>query len=104
MKGLDIPAHIYLIVGLLTLIAIAPLPYGYYTFMRFIVCGCSGYIAYNLYLNNDRNAWLWIFGIIAILFNPFAPIHMIKEIWMIVDALVGGLFLLLSYRSYKTDK
>jgi hypothetical protein len=98
MKDLDIPAHVYFIVGLLTLIAIAPLPYGYYTFIRFVVCGISLYIFYNLYQNNDKSLWIWLFGATAILFNPITPIHMTKEIWMVIDAMIGCLFLWLAYQ------
>ena len=88
-------------VAAILFIAILPLPYGYYTFMRFIVCGCAAYIAYQKYKLGEKNIWLWIFGFIAILFNPIAPIHMTKEIWMAVDAMAGGLFGYMAFYKYR---
>lgn len=92
------------IVAAMLFIAIAPLPYGFYTFMRIIVCGCAAYMAYQGFSNEDKGAWAWILGIIAILFNPVATIHMTKEIWMAVDFVTGVLFSFLAYESYKYEK
>lgn len=91
------------IVAVLLFIAVAPLPYGFYTFMRISVCGCAGYIAYKGFSNYEKGAWPWILGFIAILFNPVATIHMSKEIWMIADAITGALFLFLAYKKYKEN-
>lgn len=40
---------------------------------------------------------------VAILFNPVAVIHMTKEVWMVVDALAGGLFAFSAYKGYKAE-
>jgi hypothetical protein len=32
-------------------------------------------------------------ALIAIFFNPIAPIHLGKEVWVIIDFIVAGLFL-----------
>tara|TARA_B100001167_G_C16768277_1_gene305554 strand:- start:1201 stop:1512 length:312 start_codon:yes stop_codon:yes gene_type:complete len=89
------------ITTVLLFIGIAPLPYSYYTFMRVIVCGCAGYMAYQGVKEEDKSFWPWIFGFVAILFNPVAVIHMTKEIWMVVDGLTGCLFAWLALRAYK---
>ncbi len=79
-------------VSILLFLAIAPMPYGFYTFIKIIVCGCAGAIFYQLWDKGYRGIWLWVWGMIVILFNPVAEIHMTKEVWMVVDALAGSLF------------
>ena len=32
-----------------------------------------------------RVAWIWIFGILALLFNPLAPVHLQRATWQIID-------------------
>jgi len=63
-------------------------PYGYYQILRWVICGLTGYSAYLAYENN-KNTWTWIFGIITVLFNPIAPIHLNRELWSIIDIIVA---------------
>ena len=77
---------------ILLLVAIGDLPYGFYTLLRFIVCGVA---AYGALISNEleKDIWTWIFGIIAILFNPLIPIHLDKGIWTIIDIIVAAILL-----------
>ena len=69
-----------------------PMPYGYYNLSRLIVCGCSIYYAYQNYKKIDLT-FAWIFGFVAILYNPVIPIHLYeKQIWIIVNLITGTLF------------
>jgi FtsH-binding integral membrane protein len=52
------------------------------------------YLAYLSY-TNEKEGWVWIFGLFAILFNPFIPIYLNRIIWMGID-LATAVFLLLS--------
>jgi hypothetical protein len=75
--------------------ALADLPYGYYQLLRFVVCGVSVYVAYTAY------AWqkMWatcLFGFIAILFNPLAPIHLPRETWQPIDLICAALFIIVA--------
>ena len=79
------------------------MPYGYYTFVRILVCGCAAFTCYRLVDAGDKSAWPWIWGMVAILFNPIAPIHMTKEVWMAMDAACGVLFGYAAYRGYKAN-
>ena len=92
------------IVAVMLFIAISPLPYGFYTFIRIIVCGCAVYMTYQGFSNEDKGTWPWVLGFIAILVNTVTTIHMTKEIWMAVDFVAGGLFSFLAYESYKHNK
>ena len=43
-------------------IGILPLPIGYYTLSRLVVCASASYFAYNFYKKNNQTK-LWIFGL-----------------------------------------
>ena len=91
----------YLVIGLVSLIAAAPMPYGYYTLVKMLVCGFSAVLAYQNYkaANDKLSAWAWVFLFIAIIFNPLIPLHVQKEVWMVVDTVTGALFLWLAYQT-----
>lgn len=59
-------------------------PYGYYQLLRWIVAVFGTYSAYLAYEHKD-NTWAWIFGIIAVLFNPIIPLTFAKNTWQIID-------------------
>lgn len=93
---------LYVVVISLSLLAFAPMPYGYYTFLRIIVCGASAYIAY-LGFKTDRTPvflW-WIFGGLAVLFNPIIPIKMGADEWEIFNFITAALFGFLLYKLLK---
>ena len=74
---------------ILLLWALARHPYGYYTLLRFVVCGVG---AYGVYFSSEiiiSKGWAWIFGIIAILFNPIIPIHLDRDTWAVIDVAVA---------------
>ena len=58
-------------------------PYGYYIFLRWVVTGAALFILWIAY-ELEKKTWLWIMGVIAILFNPIAPIYLDKENWIVV--------------------
>ena len=84
---------IFLFAALALFIAIAKLPYGYYQLLRFFVCGVSIY-AFSLNYAERHAKWLWIFGGIAVLFNPVFAVHLEKNVWITIDLAVGFLFCL----------
>lgn len=71
--------------------ALARWPYGYYQLLRFVVCPVSVYVAYKAY--NWQRLWgTWLFGFIAVLFNPLIPIHLSRELWQPIDVTCAVLF------------
>jgi len=77
------------------LVAVLPLPYGYYTAMRIIVCGAAAYIVYR-HWNEDGISSLWrvVFFVIIALFNPIIPIHLTKLIWQPLNVGAAACFAL----------
>ena len=91
-----------IIAAIMLLLALASWPYGYYQFMRIVVCGTAGYGAY-LALQADQHPWLWILGAVAILFNPIVPIHLDRSVWRILDT-VSAVVLVMSVRTLSADE
>jgi predicted lysophospholipase L1 biosynthesis ABC-type transport system permease subunit len=87
-----VPVWVTLATGLFCLIAIADLPYGFYTLLRWVVCVVGGLLAVESY-RQGRMGWVWAFGIIALLFNPIAKFAFDKEVWRVFDAAAGICFL-----------
>jgi len=71
-------------------------PYGYYQLLRLVVCGASVYIAFIAY--NWQKVWaVWLFGFIALLFNPFIPIHLSRELWQPIDVICAIAFIVITF-------
>lgn len=75
------------------LIAILPLPYGYYMLLRWLVSLSAIFLAW---VANElgKKYWLSLMAIIALLFNPLIPIHLSKGTWTVIDLIVAILFFL----------
>lgn len=79
----------------LLLLAIAPLPIGYYTFLRIAITLATVLLILDSY-KGQVNIWSMVFGIIAILFNPIIPIYLYqKDKWMPID--IGTAVIFLAY-------
>ena len=73
-------------------LAILPMPYVYYSFLRIVICGCSIFFAIRLF-ENKQISFVWIFGFLALLYNPIVPVYLYeKEIWTLINIATGILF------------
>lgn len=85
-----------IVASVLLLGALGDWPYGYYQLLRFVVCGVSMYVAFMAY--KRQRVWAtWLFGIMAILFNPLAPIHLSRELWQPIDFACAVLFVVMAF-------
>ncbi len=73
--------------------------YGFFTILRFVVFASTTYVAYLAY-KDKQEGWVWLFGVIAVLFNPFIPVFLTRDVWIIID-FVTALFLLFSIHNLK---
>ena len=71
-------------------------PYGYYQLLRWIVCTAASVMALKAH-SSDAKAWVVCFVVMAILFNPIAPISLDRATWVWVD-LLAAVLLLAGYR------
>ena len=70
------------------LLCLAPMPYGYFTLVRFLSMIVFGIYAYKYYLAK-KNVQMWIFITLALLFQPFAKVGLGRTVWNIVDVIVA---------------
>jgi hypothetical protein len=84
---------IKLFLSVLFFICLADMPYGYYEFVRF--AGLVGFAILAYKANEQgKQGEVVLFGALALLFQPFFKIALGREIWNIVDVVVGiGLIL-----------
>ena len=73
--------------------ALAPLPYGYYTLLRIVATGTFAWAAI-VSAQGSAKAFVWVFAILTLIFNPIIPIHLPKALWAFID--VGSAILLLA--------
>lgn len=71
--------------AVLLLVAIGPLPYDFYTIMRWVVCAVSAYGAYREF-GRKRVGWAWTFVVLGVTFNPISPVYLSRETWAPLDA------------------
>ena len=81
-----------LISGAMLLGCLHKWPYGYYTFLRWVVTGTAVFIAWLAGVGRGR-PFLWLFALIGLLFNPIIPIHLERETWVVIDIVVAGIML-----------
>jgi hypothetical protein len=76
------------------LLALAPLPYGYYTLLRLIVTiGAAGLGLIEYRQSGRLTVWAVLFGLVALLFNPLIPVYLSRNIWAMVDIAVAAMFI-----------
>jgi hypothetical protein len=76
--------------------------YDFFVLLRFVVCASMAYLAWSAYQAKEEK-WVWAYGIIAVLFNPFLPLHFGRTTWIIVDIMIA-LFLIISSFHFKPVK
>ena len=64
------------------------MPYGFYQFVRFVALIGFGILAYEANQEN-KNTEMIIYAGLALLFQPFFKIALGREMWNIVDGIVG---------------
>ena len=84
---------IKIVLAVLFFLCLADMPYGYYQFVRF--AGLVGFaiLAYQSH-EQGRQTEMIIYAGLALLFQPFFKIALGRQMWNIVDVVVGiGLFI-----------
>lgn len=91
-----------LILAALLVVAILPLPYGYYTFLRLVVTIAAAAAAYVDYQSSRSLNWrVIVMGLVALLFNPVVTVALSRSTWLPIDLLTAGLF---AYMALRKDR
>lgn len=64
------------------------MPYGYYQLIRFLALIGFGILAYQ-YSQKGEQTEMIVYGALALLFQPFFKIALGRELWNVVDVIVG---------------
>jgi hypothetical protein len=73
---------------ILMFLCLLEMPYGFYQFVRFVALIGFGILAYEANQEN-KNTEMIIYAGLALLFQPFFKIALGREMWNIVDGIVG---------------
>ena len=90
--------QISIVLAALLLLCLAPMPYGYYQFVRFVAMVVFAVIAYRYY-EEKKNQLAIVFGALALLFQPFIKVALGKAMWNVVDVVVAIALVVLWYRN-----
>jgi hypothetical protein len=74
--------------AILLFLCLADMPYGYYQFVRFIGLVGFAILAYQANQQNNQTEAI-IYGALALLFQPFFKISLGRELWNVIDVVVG---------------
>lgn len=91
-----------IISGIMLLLAIPSMwPYGYYQIIRWVVSITGVSVAHEAY-QKKLMGWAVTMIIVAILFNPIAPIYLAKGTWILIDIVVAILMFSVS-KKFKNE-
>lgn len=81
--------------GALLLLALTPLPIGYFTVLRIVVTVGAVWTIVQEFNSRGFDFWIISFGLIAAIFNPLIPVYLgDKEVWMPIDIVAATIFFL----------
>jgi hypothetical protein len=75
--------------GMLVYAAVERHPYSFYVLLRWICCPIFAYSAF-VAQEKNRLAWTWVFGVLAMLYNPIFRVHLDRSIWSGVNWFTVG--------------
>ncbi len=74
-------------ISIFLLICLADMPYGYYQFVRLVSCVVFVYFAFQE--STHKSKLLFVYGGLALLFQPIIKISLGRELWNVVDVIVA---------------
>jgi len=86
--------------ALLFFLCLMDMPYGYYQFVRFAALIGFSVLAYQAFLKGKQFE-VFIYIVLAILFQPIFKIALGRQIWNIVDVIVGVGLLISNFKNNK---
>jgi hypothetical protein len=79
---------IKIVLAIVLFLCLLDMPYGFYQLVRFMALIGFGILAYIANEQNKKTEMI-VYGGLALLFQPFFKIALGREIWNIVDVIVG---------------
>lgn len=89
--------------AILFFLCLADLPYGYFQFVRIVAL--IGFAILSYQANQEGNQTeMFIYGGLALLFQPFFKIALGRELWNVVDLIVGVGLLVTVFKKPKENQ
>jgi len=89
--------------AMLVYAAIENHPYSYYTLLRWVCCPIFAYSAVAAHEKN-RMLWVWIFGVLALLYNPLFRVHLDRSTWTNVNWATVGAIVIAAFAFWRPDR
>lgn len=96
---LTIPTPVWLAPLVILVAALGPWPYGYYGFLRMVVCASAAYVAFALLSGEQRRGLGWAFVGLALLYNPIFRVHLDRETWAVINLFSAAPYAMLGWVS-----
>lgn len=93
--------YVKLVLSTLFLLCLAPMPYGFYSLIRFVAMIAFAIYAY-VYYEKKNNKLAITFVSLAILFQPLLPIYLGRTLWNVVDVAVAVFLIILYIKENKS--
>ena len=95
---------IKIVLAILFFLCLIDMPYGFYQFVRFVALIGFGILAFKAN-ENDNQTEMIIYGVLALLFQPLFKIALGRELWNIIDVIVGvGLIITIVNEKMKSQR
>lgn len=95
--------QIFLILAAMLLLCLAPMPYGYFMLVRFVMMAAFGFMAYRYFMIKKSIA-AWVFVLLAVLFQPIYKIVLGRGIWNALDVVVATFLIILYVVERRLEK
>jgi hypothetical protein len=93
---------IKIVLALLLFACLLDMPYGFFQLVRFVALVGFGVLAYQAH-QLGRQTEMIVFGALALLFQPFLKISLGRDLWNVVDVIIGIGLLISAFRKPKTS-
>ena len=85
------------------IVCLFPMPYGYYTLVRFVAMILFGCMAYSFY-KEEKIPLCILFVALALLFQPFMKVALGRTMWNVIDVILAVALVTLWYSNNKQIK
>ncbi len=89
--------------SMLVFAAVGKHSYSFYTLLRWVSCPVFAYSAV-VASQTRRVPWVWIFGVLAALYNPIIRVHLDRGTWVVVNWLTAGVIAVAAVRFWRERK
>ena len=59
-------------------------PYEYYILLRWVCCAAFVYLAIQS-IAQEKQDWVWVLSVTAMVYNPIIRVHLTREIWSVIN-------------------